>query len=197
MNLNETSVGTDIIMPAMPSNEPDGRTQAEAILDEEGDTVCAVCLAIITDTPNRCSKCLTMCHESCLDTMDGDSDPSICLSCCAAEAQISNQANYPDNSVNISQAEHGSTTIGTNIPQNDVTGSGSDANSNSTPQGTAVNQGSGQRKQGGLTAKSSLTAASSRDKTTTDKAAIKLREVRQLEGKLKKWEEDSKSERLS
>ena len=103
----------------------------------------------------------------------------------------------PDNSVNISQAEHGSTTIGTNIPQNDVTGSGSDANSNPTPQGTAVNQGSGQRKQGGPTAKSSLTVTSSRDKTTTDKAAIKLREVRGLEGRLKKWEKDLKLERLS
>ena len=192
VNLNKTSVGTDIVMPAMPSNEPNRRTQAEAILDEEGDTMCAVCLAIITDTPNRCSKCLAMCHESCLDTTDGDSDPSICHSCCAAEAQISNQVICPDNSVNTSQAEYGSTTILTNVPQNDVTGSGSDANSNPIPQGTAVNQGSGQRKQGGPTAKSSLTSTSSRDKTTTDKAAIKLREVRQLEGKLKKWEEDLK-----
>ena len=73
-----------------------------------------------------------------------------------------------------------------------MTGSGSDANSNPIPQGPAVNQESGQRKQGGPTAKSFLTGTSSRDKTTTDKAAIKLREVRQLVGKLKKWEEGLK-----
>ena len=79
-------------MPTIPTNHTEGhRSQAEAILDDEGDCVCSVCLEIIIGTQNRCSKCLSVYHDSCIDGASSDVDSGICLSCCATEAQIHQQ----------------------------------------------------------------------------------------------------------
>ena len=88
--INQTSADVDsgVIMPDIQVKNKDCRTQAEAILDDENDATCAVCLGNIIETPNRCSKCLSMCHDSCLAATDADTDASICLTCHATEAQI-------------------------------------------------------------------------------------------------------------
>ena len=82
-----------ITMPTIPTNHTEGhRSQAVAIVDDEGDCVCSVCLEIIIGTQNRCSKCLSTCHDSCIDGASDDDDSGICLSCCAKEAQIHQQS---------------------------------------------------------------------------------------------------------
>ena len=89
----QPNVTNQINMPAIPTHHTEGhKSQAEAILDDEGDCVCSVCLEIMIGTQNRCSKCLSTRHDNCIDGASSDADSSNCLSCCATEAQIHQQS---------------------------------------------------------------------------------------------------------
>ena len=190
----QPNITNQITMPTIPTNHTEGhRSQAEAILDDEGDCVCSVCLEIIIGTQNRCSKCLTTCHDSCIDGASGDDDSGICLSCCATEAQIHQQSvsSQSDDQSRPDQSSPNTTAISCDRSGQLVS---DQANSQSvTDINPVLNPTSRTDAQGvniGVPVKTNTT--SSRDKMASDRAVIKLREVRQLEAKLKKWEEDLK-----
>ena len=65
-------------------------------------------------------------------------------------------------------------------------------NTISVSHGMDANQAGVQDSRTGTSVKLSSNSVSSRDKTVNDKSVIKLRELRQYEAKLKKWEENLK-----
>lgn len=193
----QPSAANQLTVPTVPTYHAGGcKTQAEAILDDEGDCVCAVCSVVITGVQNRCSKCLSICHDSCLDGVSGGAEASMCLSCCATVAQIRQQtASNPsdDQSSQDPLSQNGAT----------ISCDGFEAQSPSLPVSSCdvteanhvvrpMSQTEAQDDDIGIPVKTNTNPTSNRDKSAKDKAVIKLREVRQLEAKLKKWEEDLK-----
>ena len=162
--------------------------------------MCSVCLEIIIGTQNRCSKCLLTCHDSCIDGASGYVGSGICVSCCATEAQI-HQQSVSSQTDDQSRTDHSSpnrTAIscdrsGMQTPSQLVS---DQANGDSVTDIDPVLNPTGQTDaQGvdiGVPVKTNTIPTSSKDKMASDKAVIKLREVRQLEAKLKKLEEDLK-----
>ena len=190
-----------ITMLTIPTNHTEGhRSQAVAIVDDEGDCVCSVCLEIIIGTQNRCSKCLSTCHDSCIDGASDDDDSGICLSYCATEAQIhqqsvssqSNDQSRPDQSIPnttaISCDRSGMQTSSQLVSDQANSQSVTDINHVLNPTSRTDAQGVNI----GVPVKTNTNTTSCKDKMASYKAVIKLRQVRQLEAKLKKWEEDLK-----
>ncbi|MEW8309202.1 MAG: hypothetical protein G8D88_18940, partial [gamma proteobacterium symbiont of Ctena orbiculata] len=67
------------------STDPDVTLAAAVLKEEEQGEVCSVCYGEMVDCGDRCSKCLTTCHEGCMlsDLESGD----VCISCAAANDQ--------------------------------------------------------------------------------------------------------------
>ena len=78
----------------------------KAILVEESShyDACAVCEGLIEKSPNRCSKCLVICHDKCMDPQSSDGDA--CLNCVATGAQLRDQQDYTaqSNSVKLNDS---------------------------------------------------------------------------------------------
>ena len=175
--------------------EPKGRTAAEAILHEETSDMCHVCELPLDGNANRCDFCAASCHEGCMAHAAGMEE--ICLSCAATQAQIAHEAQLNDNDSRIQD---------TGLEKPSETSSTSDADQNRLietqaahiemdPEGSQI-QATNQPPQGTGPAKTAPTKPSkTRDKKyTADSLSVKQRELRQLEIKLKKWEEELKTQ---
>ena len=66
----------------------------KVILVEESShyDACAVCEGLIDKSPNRCSKCLVICHDRCMDPQSSNGDA--CVNCVATGAQLRDQQDY-------------------------------------------------------------------------------------------------------
>ena len=186
-------------MPAKSRSSPKAVTPAEAILAEESQETCQVCQTEIEDNPNRYSFCLARCHNECmLNGVAGD----ICLSCGASQTQMeltdSQTPKLSTDTVQCSQTISTSSTAGPSVEEAQLT----DHNKARQPQGLEMgnpvettkeseNQ-SGWEPQSATNNCQGVKLKTKDKKTSSDAQAVKHRELRQIEAKLKKWEEEFK-----
>ena len=183
-----------LVLPKISSNSLSEEGSAAAgILEEETGSECQVCQTGIEESPNRCDSCQAECHDSCMVHVGDDSE--MCLSCAATQAQLDacgqapsqeviTQATVPDRQVHetssgespsmqpvpATQRDHEA-----GIQHADHVVKGSPANKTATGENSAQRNGTRVK-----------------DKKSSDSQTIKQRELRQMECKLKKWEEDLK-----
>ena len=181
-----SSSSTLHLPPRHSCTEDENQTFASAILTEEHEEACVVCGTGVEEaSQRRCTECSLVSHGECMSTGDID----LCLNCAAANDQLSNADNkrevgpsQDDAALHISQ--DGQITDQTKS----VATAAADLN-------IPVECGPRQTQEG-LEAASEVRTAkhASRTSKTRGTAAeglgVKQRELRQLELRLKKWEEE-------
>ena len=195
----KTKETNTIQLPAKSRSSPKAVTQAEAILAEESQEICQVCQTEIDDEPNRCSYCLARCHTECmLKGANGD----ICLSCGASQAQMEltdSQTPTPSTiNAQCRQTTRSPSMVSPRVEETKLT----DHSSSEQPHGLevespAVITKSSETQIGGepQTAANNCQGVKLKTKdkkTSSDTQAVKYRELRQMEAKLKKREEELK-----
>ena len=180
-----TNEATSLQLPAKVQTSPKAVTPAEAILLEETLDTCHVCQTEIESTGNRCSSCLASCHDEC---MVNGANGEVCLSCGASQAQlelVNAQTPTPDaeavqgDQSKLPPARRNSDGVTKEAGDASNKVLGEESHPRNETQSIAYNQG---------------VKAKQKDKrsTTTDVQSVKHRELRQLESKLRKWEEELK-----
>ena len=151
-----------LVLPRSPPGSP--TTAARAILNEENDQTCCVCAGQMEEGTNRCGICTLPCHDHCT-CMTPESDDT-CLACAASM----NQAEASQHEVSQQLLSQ----------QADKPKGGSPNAKVEEPQPTKSTK---ERKttQGPVVVK---------EKKQANDTSGKLRELRQLETKLRKWEEE-------
>ena len=141
-------------------------TEAAGILEEEVGTLCCVCETRIQDTETTCSKCNNSCHEGCAVSRDGIDQ---CIACCATDNQLTQEKDMVLDNENGKDKQ---SNTDTNECRPKVM----------TPQNmNAKNKGNSLRHGKDTTKVPSV-----------DSIPMKQRELRQMENKLRKWEDDLK-----
>ena len=145
---------------------------------EELSHPCLICNFIIAEDDAACLKCNHICHSTCMDPDNSD----ICVSCAAADNQI--QVQHTPNTESF--ADKSSVDI---ISKQPVIKSTSSENCNQTNVNSIDNGSAVVLKPSSESANVSKSEA----KTGTDiEISVKHKELRQLESKLKKWENELK-----
>ena len=185
-------------MPSKGRSSPKAVTPSEAILAEESQETCQVCQTEIEDNPNRRSFCLPRCHnEYMLNGVASD----ICLSCGASQTQLElTDSQTPKMSTDTVQCSQTSTssTAGPSVEETQLT----DHSKARQPQGLEMGnpvettkkpeKHSGGEPQSATNNCQGVKLKTKDKKTSSDAQAVKYRELRQTEAKLKKWEEELK-----
>ena len=148
------------------------------ILEEECGSDCNVCHTRIDEPPNRCDYCQSECHDCCM--VHASDSGEICLSCAASQTQTDESRQTTDLSQEIPKREE--TREGKIQPCQTLIAVQS-APKTAVETVTADNELSDHIQRSGTRVK---------DKKNPDALNVKQRELRQLEIKLKKWEEDLK-----
>lgn len=83
----ESSANCILTIPDVYGHSTDpGETLAAAVLkEEEHGEMCSTCDGEMMGTGDRCSRCLTVCHEGCMSSGAGSGD--VCIGCAAADDQ--------------------------------------------------------------------------------------------------------------
>ncbi|MES9882773.1 MAG: hypothetical protein ABW185_18045 [Sedimenticola sp.] len=143
---------------------------AQDILNEENSATCPVCSQDLLDDEATCSKCYAVCHSQCMNTHD----PDICLSCTATNQQmnITPHTQVHTDIDSDTQTKHIMTENARSVNNTDIHHCGqtkTDTNNSSNKNAEAKQQ-----------------------RNSSDSNTIKLRELRQLEQRLRKWEDELK-----
>ena len=165
-----------LTIPSLVHESPSNNVLSEAagILEEEIGTLCCVCDDRIYDTETTCSKCNNSCHAGCATACDGTDQ---CIGCCATDNQLNK-----NNDINLENA----TVLDENINKN-VDGIGLKT---SNSQCMKINKGDNSNGN-----KDNSIIKHNKDVikgAPSDCIPMKQRELRQLENKLRKWEDDLK-----
>ena len=162
-----------LILPSPPKRSEQTSpaiTEAAGILEEELGSSCHICSDRIFDNETSCDKCQNTCHRKCLVSNEHS---DICIACCATDSQLNHQKGTilsQTTSDNLGSVSINCDNI--NRPGNSKTSEQSSKN-NKQPNSNISKQ------------------------TSTDSNAnMKQRELRQLETKLRKWEDDLKIREL-
>ena len=183
-----------LVLPKISSNSMSEEGSAAAgILEEETGSECQVCQTGIEESPNRCDSCQAECHDSCMVHVGDDSE--MCLSCAATQAQLDACGPAP--------SQEGLTRAAVPNRQVHETSSGESLSMQAVPttqrdleagiqQADHVVKGSPANKTATGETGAQRNGTRVKDKKSSDSQSIKQRELRQMECKLKKWEEDLK-----
>ncbi|MCG7876963.1 MAG: hypothetical protein N0C90_11605 [Candidatus Thiodiazotropha endolucinida] len=182
------NVHSDLVLPITPSSNDEG-TSASGILEEEVDKDCHVCRLRIAEQGNRCDLCQFECHDQCMQ--QNDDDGGTCLSCAATQNQIEmNSVMSSDQSTASGPDQkdiHFVRTVNV-VNVDDLNAGTSEANQEVDAAVPAI---SGSSKTGMGTSTGQRNFVRVKDKVkSTDSTAIKQRELRQREAKIKKREEE-------
>ena len=164
---------------------------AADILEEETGIECHVCRTRIEESPNRCDTCQYECHDCCM--VHSNDKGEICLSCEATQDQINENSQMAELTQEIpEQQDHEPTCTSTReaiqCPTNQAICMGQDGiKIAKSPMATGVVRENTQNSE-----PSQRNDIRVKDKKNPDSLNVKQRELRQLENKLKKWEDDLK-----
>ena len=175
--------------------DPNQPTPAGEILHEEMTQVCAICSCTIAEDDITCMKCNQTCHSGCMDEDNSD----ICTACMAAEDQLmayniqDSNPNFRDNQKSTPLIRATPTQPGSQRPSlHGATLSPVLKASPSRPKTDSSQSCQKQCTTGAIPKVLGDPTKKAVSKPDNDSAIPKYRELRQQEGKLKKWENELK-----
>ena len=196
-------------LPAMPHPEADvqsDQTTVEILLQEENHQICVVCHESMGGE-NRCHTCSGSCHERCMQVDSNGDVTDICQNCAASQEQLQilsnidsienqedgNRETAQDNNHTVERPDH-------HTQKNSSSNPGQEEESNQREVIPDQNNSSTDSSKRNKSQDNDLNVASEPKQTSRQSkktqnqadAAVKLRELRQMEARLGKWEEELK-----
>ena len=151
-------------------------TAANDLLLEEVSQLCSVCDHTVTEDDIACLKCNQLCHISCMDPDNSD----ICIACVSAENQIHQTSNIEHNTVKPCDKMVNQTPIVNQLSNANCVQTN---NQSKNIKPVLIN----------ISSTDSMKCEKSVVKTEPEgQANVKYKDLRQLESKLKKWENELK-----